>query len=560
MTSTASRRHRRLSLLGLALLGAARTQAEAEIPASPAVPGTELVEALSPVRETATPTAPPTLRQETRARPAAFHWLWPGPLVEIWKPEGNSLEAVGFSACRPFFSVYREDAYRRGADIFWPLGGHRVTPQHDERWIFPLYHNRWLEDGQLIRWRTSIFPIATTGTRPDRSRYAALFPVGGTVHALGPYEEVAFVLFPVWMRSEQRTLKESAITTDVLWPIYSRTESQTRPRWRVFPFYGWSKTPVLKSQFCLWPLYTWADGRYVRTEGAPVASHSWFLFPLIGHVELSREPENAPPVSMGGGWTWLWPFFVSERVNWEDGQAHKLHAPWPFFVYRENTRPRHLNWEMRLWPIWGCQIETMAGGPLKAATSESSSATRPPLETKDLFVLWPLYKRFIAEEEHGFTSRTRVALAWQTHVREQDRVTVLRDNRLWPLFSLQQDTPGQKGLEGYDLRLPDLWPFAHPPATIRRNFQPLWTLYQQSGGPEGEFQQQLLWGLWEWRQVPQQHYRKISFPLLFSYEHDPEMLDYSLLGGIWKESTTTQTKTRRLLWFFKWNAGDTEPQ
>ena len=277
---------------------------------------------------------------------------------------------------------------------------------------------------------------------------------------------------------------------------------------------------------------------------------------MVGRSHIWKQPEGSQERQpLGDGWACLWPFFTGEQIAWEEGTHRQLHAPWPFFVYAEDTRPRQPSWEMRLWPFWGRKTATATKrNDADSVQGGAATARLPLVHSTDTFVLWPLCRRVTLEEEKGQTATsTRVALAWQTYVEREAERTTLRDNRLWPLFSLHEDSQGTAGPDGYDLRLLDLWPFAHPPPVIRRNFQPLWTLYQQSGGPEGEFHQQLLWGLWEWRQVPARERRKIAFPLLFDYERDRQKLSYSLLCGLWRQERSPGMSTQRLLWFFRWN-------
>jgi hypothetical protein len=380
--------------------------------------------------------------------------------------------------------------------------------------IIAHFYDRDQTDAQS-QYRFWLLPFWFHGRDEAGRPYAGLFPLGGIIHNFLLRDRIRFVLWPLWSQSDLNDVR----TTDILWPLVSRTTSPDghREQFRVFPFYAYSKSArQYVKHAVLWPV--WTHARYTHPKATGTA---WILFPLYGRVDLNTQR----------GWMVLPPFFQHIRGD----QMTRTYCPWPIIQRETGYRER-----LFVWPLYGYRKD----GALKRQ-----------------FWLWP----FVVREENDFGRRrqtrwslvplfinaTQVALpppvagpsAEPAVEPPPPRPVVAGRAKLWPLFSRRYDR--EEGT--YRLRAPDLWPAVNPPA-VERSWAPLWTLLDyRIRGADRDLE--VLWGLYrDTRRADGAHATGL-FPV---WRHERTGADagrrWSVLKGLLAYDRTATNRRVRLLW------------
>ncbi len=424
-----------------------------------------------------------------------------GPLFEFTTDE----DGRRFWAVRPFFSnTVDPEAEKTVQDGLWPVF-HRSTFRDESFWWFltAVGMNRDIRDSDSQS-RLWILPFFFQGRDRQGEDYWAVFPFGGSIHDFLGRDEIDFALWPLWIRSSVNYVE----TTDVLFPIFSRTEGKGIERWRVFPFYGQSKhRDRFFKQFILWPFWTRAEYYYEGSSGS-----GYILFPLFGRIDLEDQES----------WLVLPPF-----IRVQKGQRMNLvNAPWPFVQYASGEQEK-----LYLWPLWGSK--EMHG-------------------TWSRFFLWPIFWRQHFDRGDAVTKRflglpflyfdtTRPRGGGPAEGGDPDPDSLSR--KIWPFFSYRAEEDAAR------FRLLDLWPLKQTPA-IERNYAPLWTLYRWERVGEAR-EQELLWGLWHARRDAEGDQAMSLFPLFDrARSGDGEEASWSLLKGLIGWSREEERRTLQLLYFF----------
>ncbi|HAL92437.1 MAG TPA: hypothetical protein DCM68_05365 [Verrucomicrobia bacterium] len=403
---------------------------------------------------------------------------------------------------RPLWARVADPVADRTAwDFAWPVAsGKTFGKQKSWRVLISWFLDQDRFDARS-QYRFWLMPIWFQGRDEQGGRYAGLFPLGGEIRNFLGRDRIRFALWPFWTRSQIHDVK----TTDVLWPIYSRTTTpdHRREQFRVFPFYVWSKNARQFEKYAvLWPI--WTHARYVHPKAQGTA---WVLFPLCGRVNLNSQQ----------GWMFLPPFFQHVRGE----KLTRTYCPWPFFQRETGLREKFY-----LWPLFGWR---------KAGAQEQR------------FWAWPLVRR--DQNERGKLTLTRwmVAPVYVNASQAQGapnelRVTANR-TKLWPLYSRIYDLDA----ESYRLRLLDLWPTGHPPP-VERSWAPLWTLLDyRVNGKASDLD--VLWGLY--RDTRREGGAR-AFSLFPLWRHERAAADearrWSVLKGLLAYDRTATNRQMRFLW------------
>ena len=401
--------------------------------------------------------------------------------------EQRTTDEGSFLAIRPFYShtVTGEGEIR---DIFWPLYSRKsFKDEKTSRALIFYYTHRFNTDQESIRKRRWLLPFFFQGRDVNGKTYGALFPIGGTIHEFLGRDRLSFFLFPLVGTGQINDVK----TTNVLWPIYSRTRGEGIRRDRVFPLVGKStREGCYEKKFMAWPLWTSAEYFHPGDSGK-----TWILFPFCGWGSLENEKT-----------LWLLPpFFRFTKGT----KQNRTYCPWPFYQKIESERVDTL-W---LWPLWG---HTQQKGGLNHRT----------------FVLWPfLWSERSESASHQQTRRMALPFfsTGKTCLKEDgiptdELETVSSYWRLWPLMSWEKDEQASR------FRLLELWPVRNS-VPVERNWAPLWTLYKRTDR-DGTICKDLLWFAWHSEKAPKK-----------------DRSEWSLLKGLVSYKKEGSSKCVRLLYF-----------
>ena len=451
-----------------------------------------------------------------------------GPFWEqAESPDGKTLTALP----RPLWACAADPAAGKTSwDCLWPVAaGKTFGPEKSWRVLLAWFLDADRTDPQSP-YRFWALPVWFHGRSREGEPYAALFPAGGKICNLLTKDRVRFVLWPLWIQSQIHDVK----TTDVLWPIFSRTTTPDHhlEGRRVFPFYSWTKNvPQYEKTAILWPIWTYAHYTHPKANGT-----AWILFPLCGRVNLNSQQ----------GWMFLPPFFQHIRseqlertvILWpffvrETGVREKLYC-WPFYGFRKDGALERRYW---IWPLiiheqndWGRRkLNRWSVIPFYnnvTQTENPAAATGKPAGGLFGVMAGPRLKPAPASEKPAAPG-----------------AVIANRTKLWPLYSRQYDLSEAS----YRLRLLDLWPAGQPPA-VERSWAPLWTVLDyRVRGTDSDLD--VLWGLY--RQTRRVEGAR-AFSLFPLWQHERTGGDaarrWSVLKGLLAYDRTATNRQMRVLW------------
>jgi hypothetical protein len=339
------------------------------------------------------------------------------------------------------------------ADLLYPLGAYS-REREDVDWRFFTLFRRTERESPGREGATasdfSLYPfLFWQAESPGRPGYFAFFPVGGRLLERFNLDEILFVLFPLYARTE----KDGLTTTHLPFPFVAVWSGPERSGWQVWPLYGRDVQPGrFEKTFTLWPL-GFAQDLDLDTEN-PKRIRIFFPF-----YSLLRSPQRDDT-------TILWPFF-SKVTDRQEGYV-EWDLPWPVVrITRGETRRI-----TRVWPFYGTSVR----------------GTR-----SDEFILWPLYLVERQDREDWSFTRQRILFYLVQNAREEDPGDGRSRHRVdaWPLFFYEAD-----GDAATFQTLALLETFFPRDASLRRSLAPLWTLYRYERGADGHRVSSLLWNLY----------------------------------------------------------------
>ena len=415
-----------------------------------------------------------------------------GPVVEtVREPDGSRLTAV-----RPFF-VHTADAesgwVRR--DWLWPVASSKRLDDRQASWrVLIAWGQRFDLADPEGRWRLWVLPVYFQGRDAAGDRYLAVFPLGGRIREILMQDEIAFALWPLWVRA-----KQGATTTQTLfWPLASKSQGAGVYRARLFPFYGVSrKSPHVSRRFILWPFWTEMQSTHPSVSGS-----GFMVFPLYGRVRMTDLHAD----------TFVPPFFRFVRSE----RQTSVNAPWPFVqIMRGEVH------DTTIWPLF-------------------RSRRRPGV--RDGYLLWVLFNWEQIERRDAMVKRWRLTplLSTETHHAHRGGRPPRRDVRLWPLVSYRREEDAVR------MRMLELWPVrdARP---VEAAWAPFWTLAEWHRDAQSR-EVELLWGMFRHRMRGPEDRRTSIFPLIEWERRGPEARSWNLLKGLVGYRRDADRRRLRLLY------------
>ena len=426
-----------------------------------------------------------------------------GPIFE----HAADTNKLNLWAVRPFYSTAAETDERSASEFLWPLEFAWDFQSNHGRRILTSFYTDFDKTDPNSRWRWWFFPFWYQGRDAQGETYAALFPLGGSLHDFLFQDEAHFVLWPLYIHS--RLNDEDSY--NVLWPVFCRENNAKNDRFRVWPLYGWNiRRGEFDKRFCLWPFFTWASYQHPGACGS-----GYLVFPLWGHIK--RENQESwlllPPfLKYGTSAKQQMGYMPWPVIQWASGEMDKFYV-WPLWGYKNYS---HIHGGFYLWPL----------GWWKHLDRTGASVHR--------YTLAPLW--FSESAWHATPPAATPATPPATNC-------VARYWHLWPLCSYER--LGEQSR----FRTLMLWPLRHS-APIEREYAPLWTLYTHTTAGD-KADDELLWGLVRRQRRGDEQSRFSLFPLV-EWSHDQRdagQREWNLLKGLIGYERTGTNRTLRLLWW-----------
>lgn len=370
--------------------------------------------------------------------------------------------------------------------------------------LYPLFTYR--TDGEAYRW--SVFQLINrSGDRAERRRelapaqrydafdawpfwfsrrtgepessYSALFPIGGRIKNRLGYDQISFVLFPLYAQVKKR----GTFTTSAPWPFVRVTRGA-------------------ETGFALWPVFGWR-------EKSGVFEQHFYLWPLGWSNEL-RLPADSPAGAGIRRETGFLPFFTRET---SPGFVNASYL-WPFFGYTDRTGPVAYHETRYFWPFLvqghGDQKHVSRFGPFYTHSVKQG--------VEKTWVLWPFYREKRWDEPRIHQTQRQLLYFLYRSTTQQSRgnpqAAPAGKTTVWPLFSHWDNGAGREQFQFpsvLDVFFPDN-------ERVRASWAPLFALYRFDQAAPGTARQEWLWGLISSRRAPGEREFHLG-PLLSIHRH-----------------------------------------
>ncbi|MDB6127157.1 MAG: hypothetical protein JWM35_1053 [Verrucomicrobia bacterium] len=386
-----------------------------------------------------------------------------GPLI-FRKPGLETGETVG--GVRPLF-VRTSDVSGMTTELtsFYPIFIYRADS--DQYWwsVFNIINRGGPKHREVIYRadQTEAFDVwpfwfsRNTGSPP--TSYHALFPILGTIKGRFGFDELSWVIWPIYFRTE----KAGAITTSVPWPIIRVTRGA-------------------ETGFAFWPLFGWKNK-------AERFHRSFFLWPL-GWNNTIQPPEDSPPGTAVTHQAGFLPFYTRET---REGYINQDFL-WPFFGYTDKTVPVAYHETRYFWPF------SVQGRGERFVNRWGPFYTHSVTKGVDKkWYMWPLLKRTSWTDEGIAQMKTQFlfALYFSVEQRSTSNPNAAPADRthVWPLFSKWDNGAGKRQFQlfsPFDVFFPTN-------ERVRDAWTPLFAVYRSDVRSPEEKCWSALWHAVTWR-------------------------------------------------------------
>jgi hypothetical protein len=417
-----------------------------------------------------------------------------GPLLTFSRSPDSTVKTASF---RPFFHWRKDTAPDRLEwEFLYPVMSYsRVEEDSKFQFLQILNFRHEGTDPNARERRFDLFPFYLSGTTEAGEEYRAVFPFYGRALNRMFFDEVEFVLFPLYARFVRLGVE----TRWFPWPILSVTRGEGVSGFRIIPLYGQEvKEGVYEKQFALWPLFL--------------------------HQRTGLDGEN-PEETLA-----ILPFYVSQRSKNRDSTT----ILWPLFTYTEDRERQFEQWEIA-WPlIVIARGEGRTINRFLPLYSVEERRVRDQFFLREmtrniLVVLFPLYIRTEEEFPGSRTIRDRILWWLYSDTRQEGREGSARRIDAWPFFRYTRDREG--AVEFQTLAL--LEAFMPGNEKIERNYSPLWALYTYRRNAAGDEVRSFLWNLVRHEETGAGRSIEILGPVV-AYRERGEDAWFSFLGGVFE--------------------------
>jgi hypothetical protein len=436
-----------------------------------------------------------------------------GPLI-FRKGAAGEASVEGF---RPLFARWSDAANAtREINVLYPIFTYR-TDGETYRWsVFQLINRsgdtpaRKAQRPAAMEYETfDVWPFwFSRNTGEAQSSYHALFPIGGTIKSRLGFDELSWVLFPLYVHSE----KKESTTISTPWPFIKRTHGA-------------------EQGFAIWPLY----GHLERTNRF---DRQFFLWPLGWNNTIQPDaaaPAGTPPRREVG----FLPFFSRETDAGFVNQAYL----WPFFGYTDRTTTPRYHEVRYFWPFL-----VQGRGDAKTVNRWGPFYTHSTNKGVDkTWIVWPLYRE--KKWADGDLAQTQRQLFYFLY-RSTEQSSVSRPNaphaskdHIWPLFSHWDNGAGR---EQFQFPSP-LEVFFPDNERVRVSWSPLFSIYRFDQAAPNRVRHEWFWGLISWRRQPE--LREFHLGPLFSTKTVADRKRIAIGNGLLGFTRSTPESRWRFFWF-----------
>ncbi len=442
----------------------------------------------------------------------------------VWERDLGA-EAPHARALRPLYGWRDQERHSElvseRTDFLVPFGYRERAGEDITSILFPLYYWRsgpGSEEGGRREFDLVALPGILWSENERGARKRAWFPFYGDLDKFLTFDNVRFLFFPLYARTERRPTgledigpyaeldpelrEEVSVGHNVLWPVFGWSVGGPTQAVRFWPLFGYNVRPGRHQRwFVLWPIGHVHRNRLAHgPEGQEL---KWMVWPLLGHTRVGTYRS----------WTTLWPFF-GYAYDRESG-FWAWDGPWFLVRLQGGGRAPLAEERTRLWPFYshfkgdGLEAQKYAWPLVHVRKEDVPGFRRASFYALPFWHQWDLERTDTGRRE---AYRKYWPFYQAHHVGEHSRRAVLALNPfvrlpileyhygwLWELWVLERegDRRTQRSWLGVYQRESD-------GDERRAAFSGLWA--RRSFGPEGARTREtsLLFGLLRWRSGPEE--------------------------------------------------------
>ncbi|TGL37257.1 hypothetical protein [Leptospira perdikensis] len=339
----------------------------------------------------------------------------------------------------------------------------------------------------------------------QRENYFSIFPIYGKIRNKLSYQELSYVLFPVYSEWKYKTYEAKSI----LWPFVMWGGSETRSDFRIFPLYSKKEHEgKYKRQSFLWPFFQWGEERLDKREPTTYS----IFFPFYN----SKDSRDGNMKSRAYLWFPILNSLFSYGYDKKTGQTNYT-ALFIFFQY--TTSEKNDTQKLVFFPFYGFSY----------------------FANKEAEFITPFYIRLSQNTSH-LKASSHFLLPFYSQMKSEYVQTGREDYylKLWPLFRYHKDPDGNFGwntLAIIPVRfevMEDVW-------------EPIFSIIEYKRSSNGEKRLHLITRLYTHRWTEEETH--IHIPILLEYSKSPTGFRYELAYGFFGIDTRDTKNKYKLLWW-----------
>ncbi len=369
-----------------------------------------------------------------------------GPIFYYHRSGSEKLEY----GLRPLFYVHKDrENDTDDVDLLYPIGKYKRRGEDKNFRIAPIIRDsRYKLACERERISHDYFPIFW-GRSEEGENYFGIFPIYGTVKNRFGKDEIFFLFWPCYSRTEE----DGFVTNSLIWPVFERTKGEDGWGAKVFPLWGHEEITGVKSEtFYLFPLITFRE-RDLDTE-APITEKIFIPFYSVQKTPYSKTTSVLFP---------LFTYARDDRFNYT-----KYDIPWPIYR-RAKSDTTDL---IQFFPFYQHEV-----------------TTKGDKVDMGMYILYPIYKR-----EH-FTSPKKTEDTYRFMLVNKYHKAEITDggDELWVyIFPLYNRRKYESGVDTSSF----LYPLPLYDDGFKRNLLPLFELYSRNRDEDGNETTNILYNLY----------------------------------------------------------------
>lgn len=423
--------------------------------------------------------------------------------------ESEKRSGQDYRIIRPFYSIYteHETAYKQQTVLF-PLYFKEETNYWSTWTVFFFFTGTTLLHEDTGQDEDTLTPLFFWGAGDNETeRYWGFFPLYGTLKGKLSYQEVNFVLFPIYSSWSRNNYQARSI----LWPFVMWGGSDVRDDIRILPFYSKKEHKDKYYQYTvLWPFFQW--GRKFMDKREPVSYG--MIFPFY----LYKDSDDGNMKSRG----FLWFPLIGSMVGYGyDKRNAETDFNILYFLLQYGKSNDNDYRKLIFFPFYG----------------QYQFASK-----KTLFIT-PFYFNLSSDTYH-VKSNYNFFFPFFSHMvqyyPELDRSD--RYWKIWPLLKFHRDTEGSLEWNAFTL-------FPMRSEELEKTWDPIISLLEYKNLSNGEKRFSILFRLYSQRWSEDQF--SLYIPLLTDYESKGENMEWKFLYGLIGVKKEDDIRSYKFLWFIQ---------